>query len=196
MAPYPTPPENEHTLIGSVYERVPSKAQAPILPNLIATSGTGFPAVKRREASNGAGSGRRGQSAFMRGRNAHATDVSASEAMSLRGPPIAQAGPSSIPPAKLQSLTARPSHNLRMAGPAQQADDWRSAVERDNELRVANMSEEEREEEKRVILERFGSGIGDVLKKARAARTRVLIESKESDASIEEGMPFSNIASC
>ncbi|KAH8082422.1 hypothetical protein BXZ70DRAFT_1068239 [Cristinia sonorae] len=50
------------------------------------------------------------------------------------------------------------------------ADDWRRQAEEENQRRVACMSHEEREQEKREILERFGPNIADVLRKAREAR--------------------------
>ena len=48
--------------------------------------------------------------------------------------------------------------------------DWRQQISQENEERVADMTEEQREEEIRQILERFGSSVGDVLKRARLAR--------------------------
>ena len=48
--------------------------------------------------------------------------------------------------------------------------DWRQQISKENEERVADMSEEQREEEIRQILDRFGSSVGDVLKRARLAR--------------------------
>lgn len=48
--------------------------------------------------------------------------------------------------------------------------DWRQQISKENEERVAEMTEEQREEEIQQILERFGSSVGDVLKKARLAR--------------------------
>ncbi|KAJ7223197.1 hypothetical protein GGX14DRAFT_657639 [Mycena pura] len=51
-------------------------------------------------------------------------------------------------------------------------DDWRTQISRENELRVSAMSDEEREQERREILERFGPGIKDILKKAREAKER------------------------
>lgn len=53
-----------------------------------------------------------------------------------------------------------------------QPDDWRSAVEKENEARVAAMSPAEREQERQEIIEKFGTGLGDVLKRAREARLR------------------------
>jgi hypothetical protein len=49
---------------------------------------------------------------------------------------------------------------------------WREQMSAENEMRVANMTEEERETERREILERFGTGVGSVLKHARLARER------------------------
>ena len=49
---------------------------------------------------------------------------------------------------------------------------WRDKISKENEKRVAGMDDAEREEERRQILERFGTNIGDVLKRARLARER------------------------
>jgi RNA polymerase II-associated protein 1 len=49
-------------------------------------------------------------------------------------------------------------------------DDWRVQMSEENERRVAAMTEEEREQERRQIRENFGKNIGDVLRKARMAR--------------------------
>lgn len=49
-------------------------------------------------------------------------------------------------------------------------DDWRVRMSEENERAVAAMSEEEREQERRQIREKFGKNIGDVLRKARMAR--------------------------
>lgn len=49
---------------------------------------------------------------------------------------------------------------------------WRERISKENEERVAQMEEVEREEEKQQILERFGSNIGDVLQRVRLARER------------------------
>ena len=48
--------------------------------------------------------------------------------------------------------------------------DWRQQISKENEERVAGMTEEQREEEIQQILERFGTSVGDVLKRARLAR--------------------------
>lgn len=43
-------------------------------------------------------------------------------------------------------------------------------MEEENTRKVESMTEEEREEERRELLEKFGSGLGDVLRRAREAR--------------------------
>ena len=52
------------------------------------------------------------------------------------------------------------------------SNDWRVQVSADNEIRVASMTDEEREAAKREVIERFGVGVGDVLKRARQAREK------------------------
>ncbi|KAL0960553.1 hypothetical protein HGRIS_005591 [Hohenbuehelia grisea] len=55
---------------------------------------------------------------------------------------------------------------------ASNSEDWRDQISRENEARVASMTEDERQEEIKDILGRFGDGVGDVLRKAREARER------------------------
>jgi hypothetical protein len=63
--------------------------------------------------------------------------------------------------------------------------DWRHQISKENEERVADMTEEQREEEIRQIQERFGTSIGDVLKRARLAReTRSVTEETINAGSI------------
>ena len=67
----------------------------------------------------------------------------------------------------------KPSPKLTSAPPPPpDTDDWREQISRENEQRVAHMTEEEREEERREILERFGENVGDLLKRARLAREK------------------------
>ena len=54
--------------------------------------------------------------------------------------------------------------------------DWRDQLSRANEERVQNMTEEEREREKQEIIERFGSHVGDVLRRTRLARNGTSLE--------------------
>ncbi|KAK1226590.1 hypothetical protein PQX77_010430 [Marasmius sp. AFHP31] len=71
----------------------------------------------------------------------------------------------------------------------QSEQDWRSQISRENEARVENMTEEERESEIREVLERFGTGVGDLLKRAREARER-----KEKSAIPLEPVPVTSEA--
>ena len=61
-------------------------------------------------------------------------------------------------------------------------DDWRGQVEEENRRRVEAMTEEEREQERAEILEKFGPGVADVLRRARAAR-----EAKQKSSSGQVG---------
>ncbi|KAJ7058840.1 hypothetical protein C8F01DRAFT_1255246 [Mycena amicta] len=54
--------------------------------------------------------------------------------------------------------------------PQEDTTDWRAQISKENELRVDAMTDEEREQQRQEILERFGPGITDILRKAREAR--------------------------
>lgn len=80
-----------------------------------------------------------------------------------------------------------PSSKLSSPPPPPLADgteDWREQISRENEERVAKMTEEDREQERREILERFGANVGDLLKRARLAR-----EKQREDKSIPPSLP-------
>lgn len=51
-----------------------------------------------------------------------------------------------------------------------EGDSWRARMSEENERRVAAMTEQERDEERREIEERFGKNIREVLERARMAR--------------------------
>ncbi|KAI0629796.1 hypothetical protein C8Q77DRAFT_1138609 [Trametes polyzona] len=143
---------SQSSLVGSILERKP--AAKPSAPSQVSTK-TGFPAVQHRS-----------QSAFARARR----DGQKAGGGRLREVPVVQssAGPSSRPaPPKATS-------------PLRHADDWRANMEEENQQRVEAMTEEEREQERAEILEKFGAGVADVLRKAREAREAR--ESKQSDA--------------
>ncbi|KAG5352948.1 hypothetical protein C0989_011853 [Termitomyces sp. Mn162] len=65
-------------------------------------------------------------------------------------------------------VPSRPTRPPETADP----DDWKKQMSRENEARVASMTEEERERERQEILDRFGAGVGDLLKKVRLAREK------------------------
>jgi hypothetical protein len=78
-----------------------------------------------------------------------------------------------------------------------EGSDWRAQMSEDNERRVASMTEQEREEERREIEERFGKSIGEVLKKARIAReadkgqtkSAAILEGDLNDSGIAQLVP-------
>ncbi|KAL0580108.1 hypothetical protein V5O48_001884 [Marasmius crinis-equi] len=88
----------------------------------------------------------KGKSAFARSREASKTNTSIS-----RDAPVPRVLPHRAP---------------------QSENDWRTQISRENEAKVDGMTEEERQSEIREIMERFGAGVGDILKKAREARER------------------------
>lgn len=77
-------------------------------------------------------------------------------------------------------------------------------MSRENQERVEGMTEEEREEERREIIARFGAGVGDLLKRVQQARVRdaekpdeALISDRNQpavngDRSLDEGTSFSS----
>lgn len=69
-----------------------------------------------------------------------------------------------------QNNSERVTRSLNEASTLPAGDDWRDRMSKENEERVASMDNDEREDEKRQILDRFGANIGDVLKRARLVR--------------------------
>ncbi|KAA1472241.1 hypothetical protein DENSPDRAFT_865553 [Dentipellis sp. KUC8613] len=151
--------QSNRPVVGSIFERK-TTSSAPKPPNAFvapATRKTGFPAVQHRS-----------KSAFARGRE----DLRSSSGSLAR-----LAEPPAVKPATV------PRASVGMA--AVERGNWRKQVESENEKRVAAMTEEEREQEKREIEERFGADIGDILLRAR--RRREAAEQQESVAAEEAG---------
>ncbi|KXN82851.1 RNA polymerase II-associated protein 1 [Leucoagaricus sp. SymC.cos] len=137
---------NGKFLVGSVLERKPSKPAVP--PRPINSTSLGFPSVQHRS-----------KSAFARSIEEARKSVYAGKDTRPQAPPIVVSSSSTSTTSDVQ--------------PKQMdVDDWREKMSTENEIRVANMTDEEREVEKREIIERFGVGIGDVLKRARLAREK------------------------
>jgi len=68
--------------------------------------------------------------------------------------------------------------------PAGDVDGWRSQVDEENKKRVEAMTDEEREQERREILERFGPSVGEILRRAKEAReTRERVTEKYPEQS-------------
>ncbi|KAJ7660981.1 hypothetical protein DFH06DRAFT_1326228 [Mycena polygramma] len=130
-------------LVGAVFERAPaSTPSTPFAP----ASKTGFPQAPHRSK----------KSAFQRVREA----AGATSSLKPRDHvPV-------VVPSKREASRPSPSDEP----PTKDPDDWRAQMSRENELKVSAMTDEEREEERREILEKFGPGLGDVLKKVREAR--------------------------
>lgn len=113
------------------------------IPKLSSSGKTGFPTVQHRS-----------KSAFARNR----------EDLRKSGIPRLHTVPAIAPSSKQSSRHS--------SSPPPSSVDWRDQVSRENEERVAGMTEEEREQERREIVERFGANVGDILKRARLARDK------------------------
>ncbi|KAK0460031.1 uncharacterized protein EV420DRAFT_1534600 [Desarmillaria tabescens] len=143
---------HEHTngtsLVGSVFERPPSLGlHRPPQPP---TSGkTGFPAAQHRS-----------KSAFARRRDEERkTDNT-----------LPRGAPTVVPIPKVLPFT--PSTPVAHERQDEDVTDWREEISRQNQLKVQNMSAEERERERNEIYEKFGADIGDILRRARMAREK------------------------
>ncbi|OJA14761.1 hypothetical protein AZE42_06234 [Rhizopogon vesiculosus] len=137
----------EHSLIGSVFERKTSTAPTNPSPRFANSPSSGFPAVQHRS-----------KSAFARAKEEEKN--------------IGNARPANVPPI-LPTQPAEPTQprELGVDLPAND-DDIRRQISEENERRVANMSQDEREQERREIIEQLGNGVGDLLERVRAARSR------------------------
>lgn len=142
-------------LIGSVFERKTSAfSGASHHPKLAGSSQTGFPVVQHRS-----------KSAFARGRDELRRN-GAVEPIRLKEVPIVQ-------PANV--IGGRPGSTTNFVGgrptkPMAGTDDLRRQISEENEKKVENMTEEERDRERQEIIEQFGAGVGDLLKRVKEAR--------------------------
>lgn len=136
------------SLVGAIVER---KAGAPAAaPTPRPTSNGGFPSVQHRS-----------KSAFQRARGNQKT-VSTAERPS--------SPPSIAPPRQARNAVQDEDEHPGSQVIAKATEDWRRQMEEENQKKVEAMTEQEREAERKEILERFGPNIGEVLRKARMAR--------------------------
>lgn len=137
-------------LVGSVLERTPTSSTVSSSRFKAAVSSTGFPAVQHRSKSTFARTRDDQKKSTLGDRRTKAPVVVSSRPVDEnRGDP-----------------------SLASQKPLSDPDDWRRQISVENEKLVDQMTEEEREQERREIVERFGGNVGDVLKKAREARER------------------------
>jgi hypothetical protein len=149
---------SKYQLVGSVQERRPfSSSTAPSNFNAIIIPKTGFPAVQHRS-----------KSAFARSREDQ-TKPSLPERRTEAPIAVSQSFKKYDGNEKNSSNFSR----LAIKVPSgNEGRDWRRQISEENEKRIEDMPEEEREQEKKEILERFGTNVGDILRKAREARER------------------------
>ncbi|KAJ7600749.1 hypothetical protein C8J56DRAFT_911181 [Mycena floridula] len=147
-------------LVGSVFERKPSASSSSFAPLSTETRKTGFPPVKHR-------------SAFIRSREQ--TQARSLHVPVVQSSPKVDAGdaePRLGEASKLKQETEPAESEVYSAEP-ESTDDLFEEISRENAAKVAAMSPEEREAERREILEQFGEGIGEVLRRAREKRTQL-----------------------
>ena len=136
------------SLIGSIVERKPTPSKPFSSPGGPESRKTGFPPVQHRS-----------KSAFARARE---------DQQKSSGSERPRTVPKVVPsqPAKRERSPSDGEDGASQGS----GEEWRKQVEEENKRKVEGMTSEEIEQEKREILERFGPGIEDVLRKARAAR--------------------------
>lgn len=132
-------------LIGAILERNPRSAPSTPSPRVTLSGKTGFPAVQHRS-----------KSAFSRTR-AEERRRSADR-------------PQQVPLVHTAPRDGLRSPETAIDGSKGGAEVWRRQIDEENRRRVEGMTEDEREEERKEILERFGPNVGDILRKAREAR--------------------------
>lgn len=152
----------ENSLIGSVFERKTSTAQGLPSPRFAKTPGSGFPAVQHRS-----------KSAFARAKEEEKSSSNARHTVPL----VNLASPAKQPRSRDLEVD---SHTVDNA--------MRQQISDENERRVANMTEEEREQERCEVLEQLGSGAADLLERVRAARSKNTTKA----SAISEGIVVSN----
>lgn len=172
---------NNHSspIVGSVFERKPGSnpRQPGGSRTTPGTASTGFPSVQHRS-----------KSAFARNREDTLRKNVGSARSNAPPVPIPAASSSASQAAgrltaPLSAPTAAPAHG------SNDLDALRDQVSRENEARIAGMSAEEIEEERRQILERFGAGIGDVLAKAKQNRLKRASEATRSRSGTSTPLP-------
>ena len=145
------------SLVGSIIERKSAASPAsPPAPRPNAKHG--FPSVQHRS-----------KSAFQRARE-DKTRAGNSERPSM--PPVVTS-PQTAEKSRADEDEEEPRSSRIIA---EATENWRRQMEEENMKRVEAMTEEEREAERREILERFGPNVGEILRKARAAREAALAE--------------------
>ena len=133
---------SQKPLVGSVFERTPrSSASPPSLPKSVG-SNRGFPVAQHRS-----------KSVFARSREAQ--QQPGVHPLRVTEPPVVHPTPI------IQKYAS---------SEGSEVDNWRAQMSEENERRVASMTEQEREDERREIEERFGKNVGEVLKRARMTR--------------------------
>ncbi|KAL5519729.1 hypothetical protein ACEPAG_1389 [Sanghuangporus baumii] len=153
--PLPLPPPS---LVGSVVERSPSSSSSS--KTVSSPPSSGFPVVQHRS-----------KSAFARAREAKRDGAKrVREVPLVRTSGSLLSDPGDGGDLVAGDVSAGPSKPLSSSGETE--EQWKMRMGRDNDRAIEVMSEEERERHVTEILEQLGSNVGELLHKARKARTR------------------------
>lgn len=145
---------NDRTsLVGSIVERKPGSPAHVSSPTNNGSRTTGFPPVQHRS-----------KSAFARARENSKNNTNSQR-------------PQQVPTISPSSINPRPDVPRRDASPGvdevvnqKESDEWRKQMEEENQRRVDSMTDEELEDARREILQKFGFNVGEILQKVRKAR--------------------------
>ncbi|KAF6755856.1 cytoplasmic protein [Ephemerocybe angulata] len=151
--------KSPETIIGSVFERKPGASKKDFgAPRTTAgATPTGFPSVQHRS-----------KSAFSRNREDSLRKGVGSSRSQAPPVPVSSAQRPLSAPLQAPPDQAPSSSSVMASDP----EFFREQISRENEARIAGMTEDEIEDEKRQILERFGSRISGVLERARKNRMK------------------------
>lgn len=151
------------SLVGSVLERRPSSSpSAPSVPR--SNVNGGFPPVQHRS-----------KSAFQRARE---------DQRKAGGPSTRLFQVPTVVPASTTFKASVIKGDEDTSGSraiAEATEGWRKQMEDENQKRVEAMTEAEREAERKEILERFGPDVGEILRRARAAREAAQLKDVPGD---------------
>ena len=141
--------QSDRPIVGSVFERKTSAFSAVKHPTLSGSSRTGFPTVQHRS-----------KSAFAHGRDELKRNASTGITRAKNIPvvqPVSNGSGRNGGPFRKHTIDP---------------DDLRRQISEENEKMVEGMTKEERDQERREIIEQFGMDVGDILQRARAAREK------------------------
>lgn len=156
------------SLIGDVFER--NVAEKPVkAPATRGTANTnGFPSVQHRS-----------KSAFAKAREARNGGPSSGRLTEI---PVVQST-ARAEPDQSENVPSQLTSTNMMAG-LRPTGDWKDHISRENERRVAAMTEQERELERAELLEQFGPGLDTMMRKIMENKENGVRRSRAGESSV------------